>query len=125
MIDRDRAPVGGVVSPLNKEFYEGGQFLPTQPLPKGGMHRIKRLLCDERNVSKVTVKTTGTKSCCWVWRVGGGYKTSLGKPEIAGTRDECLVFAEALIEELRRRDIRKGLMPHPTDLEIADGCSGK
>lgn len=120
---QERAPKGGIVSPLNGEFYEGGQFLATSPLPKAGKRRIKRIVAEQRNIASIVIRPVSAinpvrairdEACCVVYRAGDWR----GSSEFFGTNDDCRAFADELIKAAAADKRSRGFQPHPTRLEV-------
>lgn len=110
-----QAPAGGAISPLNGEFYKGGQFMCNQVgMPKG---YGKKLACaantrtaKTRNIAEVTVtqfrvliRMAGEKNAFCVF---------------SGNRAQNLEFAKLLLALKAARAEKDGIVPHPTELVI-------
>lgn len=104
-----QAPKGGAVSPLNNEFYKGGQFMCAQVgMPKGYRSKVKTMVDINRNIATITVT-----ECRVMIQFAGDAR---GQCAFSGTKDQCEYFAKMVIELKSERLIREGFVPHPTRL---------
>lgn len=107
----NRAPKGGMVSPLNGEFYEGGQFLANTPLPKGVDRKAVRL-AGSGKVATIKIAPGYRDYSVSLRRAGEQRKQFV----FSGGRDECVAFAERIVTA-QNDDLRaRGLDPHQTKI---------
>jgi hypothetical protein len=108
-----QAPAGGAVSPLNGEFYKGGQFMCNQfAMPKGYTKHLKRAV--EKRTSKTQNIAAITVTAARVLvRMASEQREDC---VFSGTREQCLEFANQLIAAKNAQAERAGVVPHPTEL---------
>jgi ribosomal protein S11 len=113
-----QAPKGGAVSPLNGEFYLGGQFMCNQfAMPKGYTKQLKRAVQkthNSQNIATVTVSNTREGARVMVRMAGETRQECV----FLGTHDQCTEFARQLIAAKAEQCERQGLMAHPTELVV-------
>ena len=112
-----QAPKAGIVSPLNGEFYKGGQFTPSEVgWPKGASRKLAKALSvsgsKSRNIARIIIKAG------WVRLVFAG--ESREKWVFSGSDAECREFAERFILEKAKQYRESGFEPHPTEICIWD-----
>lgn len=108
-----QAPAGGAISPLNGEFYKGGQFMCNQfAMPKGYTKHLKRAADKStprtRNIAQITVTV-----CRVLIRMAGEHREDC---VFSGSREQCVEFAHQLIAAKCAQAERAGVAPHPTEL---------
>lgn len=111
-----QAPAGGAVSPLNGEFYKGGQFMCNQfAMPKGYTKHLRQavskrgkntgnIACITVKASSVLIRMAGDNRADWVF---------------SGTHEQCMEFARQLLAAKEAQARSAGVMPHPTELVVA------
>lgn len=110
-----QAPKGGAVSPLNGEFYAGGQFMCNQfDMPKGYTKHLKRAI--ERRTSKTQniAQITATKVRVLV-RMAGEQRDEC---VFSGSPAQNAEFARQLLAAKAAMYERQGVAAHPTALVI-------
>jgi hypothetical protein len=110
-----QAPVGGATSPLNGEFYKGGQFMCNQwAMPKGYKKHLKRAAEKRTNKTRNIAAVTVTSGQVLIRMAGESAKACV----FNGTNDQCAEFARQLIAAKAAQDERQGFRVHPTELVI-------
>ena len=110
-----QAPKGGATSPLNGEFYAGGQFMCNQfDMPKGYAKLLKRA-ADKRTSKTQNIATITVTESRVLVRMAGEQRNEC---IFDGTRDQCAEFAKLLIRAKAQQNEASGLLPHPTELVI-------
>ena len=109
----NQAPKGGATSPLNGDFYKGGQFMCNQfDMPKGYAKHLKRAAnkrtCKTQNIATVTVTSDRV-----LVKMAGDHRQDC---VFFGTHEQCSEFARQLIAAKAAQCERQGLMAHPTGL---------
>lgn len=108
-----QAPAGGAISPLNGEFYEGGQFMCNQfAMPKGYGRQLKKA------ANKCTAKTSNIAQIFVtdvhvVVRMAGEQR---GEAVFKGSREQCAAFAAMLMDAKREQATAQGVAAHPTEV---------
>jgi len=113
-----QAPKGGAVSPLNGEFYEGGQFMATQfDMPKSYKKKIKDIVrrTESKNIASVTAKRGMSGEFNVSKRMAGSDRSEI---VFSGTEDQARHFMDELVSEKAKAAIRGGLQPHPTEVAL-------
>jgi hypothetical protein len=111
-----QAPKGGAVSPLNGEFYKGGQFMCNQfDMPKGYIKHLKRAV--EKRTSKTQNIALITVTAVRVLVLMAGEKRQ--ECVFSGSIEQCSEFARQLIAAKAAQAEREGVMVHPTELVFA------
>ena len=109
------APKGGATSPLNGEFYKGGQFMCNQlAMPKGYKKHLKRASEKRTNKTQNIAAVTVTSGQVLIRMAGESAKACV----FTGTNDQCAEFARQLIAAKAAQCERQGFMVHPTELVI-------
>lgn len=111
-----QAPQGGATSPLNGEFYKGGQFMCTQVgMPKGYRQKLTKAVekrtAKTRNIAEITVNPDRV-----VIRMAGEMRTDC---VFRGAYDQCVEFARQLVAAKVAIAEREFVMPHPTNVVFA------
>jgi len=114
---KSQAPKGGCLCLDNKEWYEGGQFLPSTDLPKGVMKKVKKVASVLGNISKVEVKKSFSGYAVFV-----SYTSGISNKLVFNCIEasEANSFAKAIIKEKEVEYEAQGLMPHPSVLILID-----
>lgn len=108
-----QAPKGGAISPLNGEFYEGGQFMCNQfAMPKGYTKQLKKAAAK---------RTSKTLNIAQIFVASGNVKVRMAGDHGAetvfqGSHEQCTAFAEMLLNAKRLQAEELGEMAHPTEL---------
>ena len=108
-----QAPAGGAISPLNGEFYEGGQFMCNQfAMPKGYTKHLKRA------AAKRTVKTDNIAQ---IFVAGAHVAVRMAgesRCEVVfhGSGDQCKTFAGLLKQAKQDQAAAQGIAVHPTEI---------
>lgn len=113
-----QAPKGGAISPLNGEFYEGGQFMATQfDMPKSYKKKIKDIVrrTESKNIASVTAKRGMSGEFNVSKRMAGSDRSEI---VFSGTEDQARHFMDELVSEKAKAAIRGGLQPHPTEVAL-------
>lgn len=110
-----QAPKGGAMSPLNGEFYAGGQFMANQfDMPKGYKKLLKvvsaRCEAKQLNIAEIRV-------------AGGQVKTRdagsvVEKSVFKGSHEQCVTFAQELMYRRSAWYAANGLAAHPTKVSL-------
>lgn len=113
-----QAPKGGAVSPLNGEFYDGGQFMATQfDMPKSYKKKIKDIVrrTESKNIASLTAKRGMSGEFSVSKRMAGSDRSEV---VFSGTEDQAKHFMDELVSEKARAANRAGLQPHPTEVTM-------
>ncbi len=105
-----QAPVGGAISPVNRQHYEGGQFMPDTGLFCGIKKKAKKFAKTDRNWSDLVI----TNNLLVYARFAGTKydKYLVSKP--FEHLNEAVAFCDEVLR-LRGEDYSKrGFVPHPT-----------
>lgn len=108
-----QAPAGGAVSPLNGEFYAGGQFMACQfDMPKGYARKLGKLLrqLETHSINLASVRVT---PCRVMIRYAGSSKE---QEVFSGGHEQCKAYAGELLAKRQEWYLRQGLSIHPTEL---------
>lgn len=114
-----QAPVGGAISPVNDQFYEGGQFMPDTGLWCGIKKKAKRFAQVDRNWSDLKIQKAYSRKGYFVIvkYAGVRYEKYLNKNPIESL-DEAKAFAEEVLRLRGAEYEKRGFVPHPTRLNI-------
>lgn len=108
-----QAPKGGATSPLNGEFYLGGQFMCNQfDMPKGYTKHLTRAVNKRTSKTQNIAAVTVTQSSVLVRMAGEQRQDCV----FSGSREQCGEFARQLIAAKAAQCERQGVMVHPTEL---------
>lgn len=111
-----QAPAGGATSPLNGEFYKGGQFMCNQfAMPKGYTKHLKRA-ADKRTSKTQNIAAVTVTAARVLVRMAGEQRQEC---VFSGTHEQCAEFARQLIAAKAAQCERQGVMIHPTELVMA------
>ncbi len=111
-----QAPKGGATSPLNGEFYLGGQFMCNQfDMPKGYTKHLKRA-ADKRTSKTQNIAAVTVTAVRVLVRMAGEQRQEC---VFSGTHEQCAEFARQLIAAKSAQCERQGVMVHPTELVMA------
>lgn len=113
MADKLQAPKGGCYSEENREWYDGGQFLPSTCMPKGIARQVRKCLADPRNIAEIKIS-----GCSVRIRFAGDW-LPLRASFIGDTNTQARMFADGIVAEKSKRAIADGLMPHPVEITNA------
>jgi hypothetical protein len=107
------APKGGATSPLNGEFYEGGQFMCNQFAMPKGYTKFLKIAVEKRtaktdNIANITVTDNSV-----LIRMAGETKQDR---VFSGSKTQCAEFARQLLAKKAEKAIRHGVLAHPTEL---------
>lgn len=106
-----QAPAGGAISPLNGEFYKGGQFMCNQfDMPKGCKQKIKKI------VDKTALKDNWREISVTAGAVRITTVTERTSVVFRGSGEEAAIFAKTLLDKKAEWYLAQGLVPHPTVL---------
>lgn len=98
-----QAPAGGAISPVNNQFYEGGQFIPDTGLYCGLGKKARRHRHIDRNWSDIVITQT---LFVYARYAGSGYEKYLVKSPFGSIEEASAFVAEVLKirgEEYRRQ----------------------
>lgn len=118
MTPKLQAPKGGCYSQDNKEWYEGGQFLPSTCLPKGVVKKIKKATKNTNNIQTIEAKKSMTG-----YAVFAIYTNNLNSKKLLEcfeSAEEANQFTLALIEHKATEAKDNGFMPHPSKVILAE-----
>lgn len=104
-----QAPKGGCYSEENREWYEGGQFLPSTCLPKGVAKRVGKAANIAKNIAELIIRTHVVS----VRYAGEAMSAVLFSGKDAA---EARAFADALVEAKSASAVAAGFVPHPTSI---------
>jgi hypothetical protein len=118
------APKGGAFFLPTGSWYEGGQFMPTcdEPLPKGSSKKVREVAAKRTdktgNISQINVypfaySLQKTHAVNYVM-AGETYQ----RYAFAGTFAQCVEFAKQVLEKKSADYVKRGLLPHPTQLVV-------
>ena len=118
-MEMSQAPKGGMISPLNNEFYEGGQFMPSIGLPKSIKRKALKVVhfqtSETSNIAEIIVNESTAGKYAVNYRMAGFNQI---KPAFFGTKEECVAFATFVLEEKAAWYESNNLMNHPTKFVI-------
>jgi len=110
-----QAPKGGATSPLNGEFYAGGQFMCNQfDMPKGYTKHLKRAV-EKRSAKSANIAQIMVTAVRVLVRMAGDSRNDC---VFSGSREQCIEFAHQLIAAKAAKSEREGVMTHPTELVL-------
>lgn len=117
----EQAPIGGAVSEVNKLFYEGGQFMPSElAMPRGWAGKVQAAKSwrweGSRNLQRLQVEPLGEGYSVRGWLVGQKYGRLLFQ---CASADQAMHFAQSLIAARAAEYVAQGWEPHPTSLTRA------
>jgi hypothetical protein len=114
----EQAPIGGAFSEVNKLFYEGGQFMPSDlAMPRGWAGKVQAAKAwrweGSPNLQRLQVEPLGEGYSVRGWLVGQKSGRVLFK---CASADQAAHFARSLIAARAAEYEAQGFQPHPTQL---------
>lgn len=110
----NQAPKGGAISPVNREFYEGGRFMPDTGMFCGTRKRAMKHADTPGNWVSVTVRR-GVGGY-WVVALPVGKRETYLEKKPFNTSEEATAYAEAVLQHRADATTARGFVPHPTEL---------
>ncbi len=115
-----QAPVGGTISPVNNQFYEGGQFIPDTGLFCGIKKKAKRFARIDRNWSDLFIRPAYRPMNGYfiiAKYASSTYEKYLNSNPIESF-DEAKAFADEVLKLRGAEYEKQGFVPHPTRLVV-------
>lgn len=121
-MDIIQAPAGGAISPVNRQFYEGGQFMPDTGLFCGIKKKARRFARVDQNWASITVRRAFGNRVgffCVARYASSKYEKYLNSKPF-DSHEEAVEFAEEVIRLRSETYSKSGFQPHPTQLITAE-----